>query len=45
VAGAPAKKSFDNFLAQTAQVSGKPITDAERADLFRAFLEWNKQQH
>jgi TRAP transporter TAXI family solute receptor len=45
VAGAPAKNSFDNFLAHTAQVTGKPISDSERADLFRAFLEWNKQPH
>jgi len=45
VAGAPSKNSFDNFLAHTAEVSGKPISDSERADLFRAFLEWNKQPH
>jgi hypothetical protein len=45
MAGAPAKNSFDNFLAHTAQVTGKPISDSERADLFRAFLEWNKQPH
>jgi TRAP transporter TAXI family solute receptor len=37
--------SFDSFLAHTAQVSGKPVSDAERADLFRAFLEWNKNPH
>ena len=45
MAGATAKNSFDNFLAHTAQVGGKPISDSERADLFRAFLEWNKQPH
>jgi uncharacterized protein len=45
VAGATAKTSFDSFLAHTAQVGGKPISDSERADLFRAFLEWNKQPH
>ena len=44
VAGA-IPKNFDNFLAHTAQVSGRPISDSERADLFRAFLEWNKQPH
>src|SRR6185295_9157124 len=33
----PSKKSFDAFLAQTAQ-AGTPTNDAERADLFRAFL-------
>ena len=38
-------KNFDNFLAHTAQVSGRPISDSERADLFRAFLEWNKEPH
>ena len=44
VAGA-IPKNFDNFLAHTAQVSGRPISDSERADLFRAFLEWNKEPH
>jgi TRAP-type uncharacterized transport system substrate-binding protein len=37
VAGRP---TFDAFLAQ--QASAAPITDAERADLFRAFLDWSK---
>jgi TRAP transporter TAXI family solute receptor len=45
VAGTTSKSSFDSFLAHTAQVSGKPVSDAERADLFRAFLEWNKNPH
>ena len=39
----PSKKSFDAFLAQTAQ-AGTPTNDAERADLFRAFLAWQKSQ-
>jgi hypothetical protein len=43
-AGSPSKKSFDAFLAQTAQAGGTPITDAERADLFRAFIAWRKSQ-
>jgi uncharacterized protein len=33
---------FDAFMAQASRTSGAPISDAERADLFRAFLEWNK---
>jgi len=33
---------FDAFLAQANSASGKPVTEAERADLFRAFLEWNR---
>jgi hypothetical protein len=33
---------FDAFLAQSSSTSGKPITEAERADLIRAFLEWNR---
>lgn len=41
---APSKKSFDAFLAQTAQAGGAPTNDAERADLFRAFLAWQKSQ-
>jgi TRAP-type uncharacterized transport system substrate-binding protein len=43
-ADAPSKKSFDAFLAQTTQAGSTPITDAERADLFRAFLAWQKSQ-
>ena len=39
------KSNFDSFLAQATQVSGTPVSDAQRADLFRAFLEWNKGQH
>jgi len=43
-ADTPSKKSFDAFLAQTTQAGSTPITDAERADLFRAFLSWQKSQ-
>jgi len=35
----PSKKSFDIFLAQA---GSSPVTDAERADLFRAFLAWRR---
>jgi len=38
------KKSFDTFMAQAAPASGAPLTDAQRADLFKAFLEWSKNQ-
>jgi len=37
-----ARGTFDVFLAQTAQASTAPTTDAERASLFKAFLEWSK---
>jgi hypothetical protein len=43
--GTASKSKFDGFLAQTSQVRGTPVSDAQRADLFRAFLEWNKTQH
>ena len=33
---------FDAFLAQASGTRDKPISEAERADLFRAFLQWNK---
>jgi TRAP transporter TAXI family solute receptor len=36
------RNHFEAFLAQATRTSGTPISDAERADLFRAFLEWNK---
>jgi uncharacterized protein len=45
VAGNLSKNSFDDFLAQTEKISGPPVSDAQRAELFRAFLEWNKSQH
>ena len=35
------RNHFDAFLAQ-ARTGDTPISDAERADLFRAFLEWSK---
>lgn len=38
--GTASKTSFDSFLAQA--TNGKAVSDAQRADLFRAFLEWNK---
>jgi len=40
-AESPSKKSFDIFLAQA---GSSPVTDAERADLFRAFLAWRRSQ-
>lgn len=36
------RNNFDAFLAEASTARGAPISDAERADLFRAFLEWNK---
>jgi hypothetical protein len=36
------RNHFDAFLAQATRTSGAPVSDAERANLFRAFLEWNK---
>ncbi|HZP09237.1 TAXI family TRAP transporter solute-binding subunit [Methyloceanibacter sp.] len=38
------KKSFDTFLAQAAPSGSAPLSDAERAELFKAFLEWSKNQ-
>jgi TRAP transporter TAXI family solute receptor len=35
------RNHFDAFLAQ-ARTGDTPISDAERADLFRAFIEWSK---
>jgi len=37
-----ARSNFDAFLAQASNSRSTPISDAERADLFRAFLEWNR---
>jgi len=37
-----ARSNFDAFLAQASNARSTPISDAERADLFRAFLEWNR---
>ena len=36
------RSNFDAFLAEASTTRGAPISDAERADLFRAFLEWNR---
>ena len=36
------RNHFDAFLAQASGGRSTPISDAERADLFRAFLEWNR---
>jgi TRAP transporter TAXI family solute receptor len=36
------KTRFDTFLAQSASAGGAPISEDERAKLFRAFLEWSK---
>jgi TRAP transporter TAXI family solute receptor len=45
VAAPASKTKFESFLAQTAQASEPPASAEQRADLFRAFLEWNKTQH
>jgi TRAP transporter TAXI family solute receptor len=39
------KSNFDTFLAQNAGSTGAPVSDEQRAELFKAFLEWNKNQH
>ena len=36
------RSHFDAFLAQASGTRDTPISDAERADLFRAFIQWNK---
>jgi uncharacterized protein len=38
------RNHFDAFLAQ-ARTGDTPISDAERADLFRAFIEWSKSRN
>ena len=38
------KSNFDTFLAQNAGSNGAPVSDEQRAELFKAFLEWNKNQ-
>ena len=38
-ASTASRDHFDAFLAEASRTSGAPISDAERADLFRAFLE------
>jgi TRAP transporter TAXI family solute receptor len=39
------RSNFDSFLAQNTQANGTPVSDDQRAELFKAFLEWNKSQH
>jgi TRAP transporter TAXI family solute receptor len=39
------RSNFDTFLAQNASSNGTPVSDEQRAELFKAFLEWNKAQH
>jgi TRAP-type uncharacterized transport system substrate-binding protein len=39
------RSHFDAFLAQASGARGTPISDAERADLFRAFLQWNRERN
>ena len=39
------KSNFDTFLAQNAGSNSAPVSDEQRAELFKAFLEWNKNQH
>jgi TRAP transporter TAXI family solute receptor len=36
------RSHFDAFLAQASGSRDVPISEAERAELFRAFLQWNK---
>jgi TRAP transporter TAXI family solute receptor len=38
------KSNFDTFLAQNGGSNGAPVSDEQRAELFKAFLEWNKNQ-
>jgi TRAP-type uncharacterized transport system substrate-binding protein len=48
VAGQPkstAQSQFDTFLARKTSAAGAPISDAERASLFRDFLEWSKSNN
>ncbi len=42
--GGNTKKSFDTFLAQAAPSGSAPLSEQERAELFKAFLEWSKNQ-
>jgi TRAP transporter TAXI family solute receptor len=43
--GTASKSDFDTFLAQNTAASSVPVSDEQRAELFKAFLEWNKAQH
>jgi len=40
-----ARGNFEAFLAQNAEANAAPASDADRANLFRAYLEWSKGQH
>ena len=40
-----AKGNFEAFLAQNAEANAAPASDADRANLFRAYLEWSKGRH
>jgi TRAP transporter TAXI family solute receptor len=39
------RSHFDAFLAQASGARSTTISDAERADLFRAFLQWNRDHN
>jgi len=41
---AASKRSFETFLAQASKESRTPVSAEERAELFRAFLEWSKDR-
>ena len=45
VADVGTRQQFNTFLAQANAGKETPVSDAERADLFRAFLEWSKTQN
>jgi uncharacterized protein len=42
---ASAQNQFDAFLAKKTSAAGAPISEAERASLFRDFLEWSKSNN
>jgi TRAP transporter TAXI family solute receptor len=42
VTSTASRDHFNAFVAQASRTSGTPMSDTEKADLFRAFLEWNK---
>lgn len=44
VADSASRTQFDAFLAEAPRAGAKPISESERANLFRAFLEWNQSQ-
>jgi TRAP transporter TAXI family solute receptor len=45
VADSSTRERFDTFLAQAKAGNAARVSDADRADLFRAFLEWSKNQN